>query len=188
MPQSQKVVELLPPPDRSAETARAASLVREHREALLALARRLCRHESDAGDLVQDTFERALRRADSLEQVTHPRAWLVAILHNLFIDRCRAHTPERGPQVEQLVERLPAAEPEPEPAWASITVDQIREALAKINRSFRQVFELHELEGLPYKAIALRLGIPTSTVGTRLIRGRRQLKELLLPADPDPGP
>ena len=66
------------------------AFAREHEAVLRATALRLCRDVSDARDLVQDTFERALRGFHTWRPDTDGRAWLMRILHNLFIDRCRA--------------------------------------------------------------------------------------------------
>ena len=43
------------------------------------------------------------------------------------------------------------------------------------------MYQLHALEGRSYNEIADRLRIPKATVGTRLIRARRKLRDLLLP-------
>lgn len=156
------------------------SLVREHQSALFATALRLSGNPTDAQDLVQDTFERAHRKADQFVAGTQARAWLVTILHHLFIDRCRRNrreqTTELAPELELASE--PAAE---EPAWSTITSAQVQAALERINPDFRAVYRLHALEGRSYQEIAQALEIPKATVGTRLARARTRLKELLLP-------
>lgn len=158
--------------------------LREHELALRALATRLCRSPADAGDLVQDTYERALRRRAQYEPGTNLRAWLCTILHHLFLDRCRARS--RGPThapLDELV--LPAPEPASEPAWAALTRDDVVAAVGRLDPEFRSVYQLHTLEGVPYQEIAARLGIPKATVGTRLARARRKLRDLLMPARAD---
>lgn len=155
--------------------------LREHEPALRGLAQRLCRNPADAGDLVQDTFERALQRRAQYQPGTNLRAWLCTILHHLFLDRCRAR--HRGPQHAPLDEvALPAPEPASEPAWAALTRDDVVAAVARLEPDFRSVYQLHSLEGVPYQEIAARLGIPKATVGTRLARARRKLRDLLMPA------
>ncbi|NTX35184.1 RNA polymerase sigma factor [Myxococcus sp. CA033] len=160
-----------------------AAFAREHEAALHATALRLCGNATDARDLVQDTFERGLRNLARYRPGTDGRAWLFTILHHLFIDRCRSRTRERRSDVsaEELEERIAAPEPEAAPAWAAIGPEQLREALERIPEEFSTVYRLHALEGRPYQEIAERLGIPKATVGTRLIRARRKLKELLMP-------
>src|SRR5262245_15547885 len=71
------------------EVSHGAELVHNHQDALLGRAVRLCGNLDRARDLVQDTFERALRRMDTLILGTNPRAWLMTILANLFLDGLR---------------------------------------------------------------------------------------------------
>ncbi len=160
-----------------------AVFVREHEAALHATALRLCGNATDARDLVQDTLERGLRSLERFKPGTDGRAWLLTILHHIFIDRCRSRTRERRADVsaEEVEERVAAPEAEAQPAWAAISPEQLREALEKIPEEFRLVYQLHALEGRSYIEISERLGIPKATVGTRLIRARRRLKELLMP-------
>lgn len=152
--------------------------VREHEAVLLAIARRLCANASDADDLVQETYERALRSLERYEDRGNLRSWLAAIMNNLFIDRCRKA--KRAPKTEGI-EELQIATPEPAapPAWANVTPAEVRLALDKIGPEFRTVYELHA-RGRSYDEIARELGIPKATVGTRLIRARKKLKEILL--------
>lgn len=163
-----------------------AAFAREHEAALRATALRLCGNPTDARDLVQDTFERGLRNLARYRPGTDGRAWLLTILHHLFIDRCRSRTRERRADVsaEDVEERIAAPEVEAAPAWATISPEQLREALEKIPEEFRSVYRMHSLEGRSYIEISERLGIPKATVGTRLIRARRRLKELLMPTPP----
>jgi len=155
------------------------ALILEHGEAVRGVARRLCRG-GDAEDLVQDVLERALRGFDPAQPPTHPRAWLMTILHNLFVDRCRAaHRQPTEDGAPGRVERLPVPEPEPVPNWATLGLDEVREALNELDEGFRRTYELHDIQGLSYDEIARELQIAKATVGTRLLRARRRLKELL---------
>jgi RNA polymerase sigma-70 factor, ECF subfamily len=153
--------------------------LREAEPFLRALAIRLCRNESDAQDLVQDTFERALRSGHG-ERLRNPRAWLAAILHNLFIDRCRARGRAlvRGTLDEGAA---PAGEPEDDAdrAWIDVTLADVRAALAEVGANFRRVYEMHVFEHRSYEQIAAALGISRVTVGTRLNRARHRLRAAL---------
>jgi len=68
---------------------------------LTRIAQRLYGHTADAHDLLQDTIERAIRQGLPAD-VQSPRAWLATIMHNLFVDRCRAAA--RAPVHEPLAE------------------------------------------------------------------------------------
>ncbi len=146
-----------------------------------AVALRLCRSQSDAHDLVQDALERALKSYARLPEGSNARAWLISILRNRFIDSCRRSVREKLDEGVTL-EALPAPEEqEAAPGWASITTDDLAAAVDKLSEEFRVVYQLHALQGRSYNEIAARLGIPKATVGTRLIRARRKLRDLLLP-------
>jgi RNA polymerase sigma-70 factor (ECF subfamily) len=155
-----------------------AALAR-HRPALAAHARRLCRGQLDADDLVQDTFERALRAADRVRDPGAVRGWLFTILTNVFIDRVRML--RSAPEAEAgIIEEMPHVEEPPDDGpWARLTGDDLRAAVARLPADARAVYLAHCIEGMPYASIAAALGIPRGTVGTRLLRARRLLRRLL---------
>ena len=147
----------------------------EHESALRYTAANLCRREWDTDDLVQDTFERALKfLAAGHPPPENMKAWLRSILKNAFIDRVRKKVFPHEPIDDQ-----PAPEIEVEPAWAQLSVDDIRAGLARLDATVRRVFELHYLDGLKYRDIAQRLGIPENTVASKLYRARKLLRDEL---------
>lgn len=160
---------------------RLAAALADAEPSLRRLALRLCGGSVDAHDLIQDTFERAVRRGIPVD-VRSPRAWLAAIMHHLFLDRCRAAArrpiPTELANVSSDVVRL---EPDvDDPAWTQITVDDIRDALDQVEPVYRDVYCMHTFEHLSHEQIAQRLSIPRMTVATRLHRARRRLREVLV--------
>ena len=141
---------------------------------LRAQARRLCRNESDALDLVQDTLLRALVYAETFESGTNLHAWLAQIQRSIFVSRYRRARRER-----RALERLtfdPCAWPEREPAPAGpVLGTRAAVALAELPDAFRRVVELVDLGGLEYVDAARALAVPVGTVMSRLYRGRRIL-------------
>ena len=81
-----------------------------------------------------------------------------------------------------MVEEEDIASPEPDApeAWEAISSQQVKDALADLERPFREVYELRLVENCSYDEIADRLTIPRSTVGTRLMRARHKLRRTLL--------
>lgn len=154
-----------------------SATVREHEEALLAIARRMCGNRDDAQDLVHDTYERALRNWERYAEQGNVRAWLVSIMHNLFIDACRRK--RRRPQSQEL-DTVELAQPEPvAPAkWTRLDEGQVARALDSLAVEFRRVYELHAA-GKSYDEIAAELNIAKATVGTRLLRARQKLRDQL---------
>ena len=153
--------------------------VSDYEGVLFARAMRLARSQSDAWDLVQDTYERALRGQASFRPGTNLRLWLMTIMYNLFLDRCRKQT--REPRAMAIDEGdIPNPEADvPEP-WESITSEQVHAAVADLEGPFREVYELRLISNCSYDEIADKLTIPRSTVGTRLLRARQKLKNRLL--------
>jgi RNA polymerase sigma-70 factor, ECF subfamily len=155
---------------------RADELVLQHREYLQGLARRLCRNHYDPEDLVQDVLEKTMRSPNSIPPGANERAWLSRVLHNLFIDRVRRKTARR----EEPIEAEPVMVAPVEGAWwESITVADIRAKLPRLPSEQRETFELFAFEGRSYDEIAAQLGIAKATVGTRILRARMKLRDLL---------
>jgi len=176
-----------PPALSAADRRRFESFAREHETVLFAVAKRLCGNSSDAQDLLQETFERGWKSFHRFQPGTNGRAWLMAILHNRFLDRCRRKVREplgsaRSESIEGHAERLTSSGSEEEaPAWAAVSTDQVLEAMGSLKEDFRITYQLHAVEGRSYAEIAETLRIPKMTVGTRLNRARRRLRELLMP-------
>src|SRR5262245_9282240 len=93
-----------------------AALAEEHRPALLARARRLCRNDTEAEDLLHDALERGLRAFPTVRDDRRGRGWLFAILGNAFVDAVRRR---RSRQVADLIDasELPAPAAEPPQIW-----------------------------------------------------------------------
>jgi RNA polymerase sigma-70 factor, ECF subfamily len=150
------------------------------RPVLLVLARRMCASDADAADVVQDTLESALLAGDRLHAVENLQAWLVTILHRRMIDLFRKRDREQlgdPPEEPAVTQEAPVVDA---PRWASVDAEQLRAAVARLDPEFREAFTLHAFERRSYKEIAIALGIPLNTVGTRLLRARRKLRALLL--------
>ncbi|HET6146725.1 MAG TPA: RNA polymerase sigma factor [Polyangia bacterium] len=157
-----------------------ALTVLPHEQALLRRGRRLVGSEADARDLVQETLERALRTFHGFRPGTAVWAWLRTIMNSVWIDGWRRR------QVAAKICSLPTidmAGPDPEPNASERRDEEILarlpEAISRLTPIFRQVLELRLQENRSYGEIAERLGIPARTVGTRILRARRQLRAIL---------
>jgi RNA polymerase sigma-70 factor (ECF subfamily) len=151
-----------------------------HMPALLGRARLLAGNEADAHDLVQETMERALRTFPHFRPGSAVAAWLLTIMRSVWIDAWRRRS--RGlPMVANGDVDTPAPEPEPPPLYelADAIVERLPGAIALLPPKLRTVLELRLIAKWSYRAIAAHLGLPARTVGTRLLRARRQLAEIL---------
>lgn len=159
------------------------SFATEHWHYLVALARR-AGGDIDAEDVAQDVFERWLRSRERLAPSTNVRAWMAVVLRHLIIDRQRRRriSPERLVPGEQTIEEHgaePAQRAEPERWWYHLGRGDVEAALDGLSPPQRSAFELFELEGKSYDEVAAALQISRSTVGVRVLRARRRLRELL---------
>ena len=157
--------------------AEVAALIVQLQRELLARARVLTGNATDAQDLVQDTAVRALGFQGG-PSATVNKSWLMRIMYNLFVDHYRSdkvrvcHARFVRLQTDDLL-------PEPTPLWDTLPSGALEAAVARLPAASRVVFTLHT-QGLPYVEIARKLGVPVPTVGTRLLRARRRLRELLI--------
>ncbi|TRZ95734.1 MAG: sigma-70 family RNA polymerase sigma factor [Rhodocyclaceae bacterium] len=144
--------------------------LRRYAHALLGEANR-------ADDLVQDTLERALSRWrlwQPLGGQGTPRAWLFAIMHNLFINQLKAGKAiDYRPDDE--VPDLPTR-PTQEDA---LGLRDLTRALATLPGDQREILLLIGLEELSYREAAKVLGVPLGTVMSRLSRARARLRGVL---------
>ena len=155
---------------------------------LFAAALRLTRNRSEAEDLVQDTFVKALRFADRFTPGTNLKAWLFTILHNTWRNRirdaARAPVDVDSDRVEDVVVGGASAPDTPERILLRATLDaDLQAALNALPVAFRQAVWLRDVEEFSYAEIGQMLEIPIGTVMSRISRGRRLLFDHLSAAD-----
>jgi RNA polymerase sigma-70 factor, ECF subfamily len=155
----------------------------EELRGLQKLARTLAGAAIDPDDLLHDALERALRSFDAFEQGSNLFAWMRTIMYRLAIDQTRgrrrrkAHLErERWALVQGPTE---SPDSDDDSVFAQLGMEDIRWALAQLPDTLRRNYHLFAIEGLSYYEIGRREGVPFATVGTRLLRARRKLRELL---------
>jgi RNA polymerase sigma-70 factor (ECF subfamily) len=155
-----------------------------HLDTLYRGALRLTRDPDQAQDLVQEAYLRALRYQHSYQPGTNMKAWLFAIMRNLFWDRFKGSHKEDvslddvGDFV--LFEKLrdEGAKPESD-VLDKIAATEVVAAVDKLPPLHREVVLLVDVEGFSYKDAAQTLGVPIGTVMSRLHRARQQLQKSL---------
>jgi len=151
------------------------TLTRDHHEFLLALARKLCRDQADPADLVQDVLVRTVSHFEKLPDGVNHRAWMTQVMKNLFLDQLRRDKT----RARFDPEALPPAADEPSPWWQDLDAGDIRAVLPDLPDELRDTFERFAFRGETYQQIADALAVPKQTVGTRILRARRRIKEIL---------
>jgi RNA polymerase sigma-70 factor (ECF subfamily) len=159
-------------------------LALEQVDVLYRVARRLTSHADQVADLVQETYLRALRAANTFDMQEHGiRPWLVRILQNVHFSR--AVRDKRQPtsiETAPLESGRQDSRSDPYPAgsagWDGMDERLVR-ALNDLPVEYRVVLLLWSVEEFSYKEIAESLEIPIGTVMSRLYRARQQLGEKL---------
>jgi RNA polymerase sigma-70 factor (ECF subfamily) len=136
-------------------------------------ARALTGNAMHADDLVQDTLERALGKW-ALWRPGNLRAWLLSIMHNLFVNQARSPRVVDCPGDEALPD-LPMRATQHD----ALELRDLVRCLARLPGEQREVLLLVALEDLSYEDTAKVLGVPVGTVMSRLSRGREKLRALL---------
>jgi len=150
-----------------------------HLDAAYNLARWLVKNETDAQDVVQEAYLRALRFSQSFRG-GNARAWLLAIVRNTaftWMSRNRTGDPSAGFDEEQHADEAPPADFE---FIRKADSEALRAALDELPEEFREMVVLRDVEGFSYKEIAEVADVPIGTVMSRLARARRRLKTALL--------
>lgn len=158
-----------------------------HLDAAFNFAFHLTYSESDANDLVQETFLKAYKFIESYKEGTNAKAWLFKILKHAFINEYRKknkqptkvdfeeiinyHDSDDASYVQHLDLR--------HEIFQGMLGDEVATALNSLSVDFKMIVLLCDVQGFTYEEIAAIIGIPIGTVRSRLYRARNLLKEKL---------
>lgn len=130
----------------------------------------MCGNSSDAEDLLQETFMKAISNIDLLEDLgdKERRAWLYKVARNLFYDTCRKKSVENKHPVK--IEEETGVE------FSTIETAMI---LSSLPPDLSQIFIMRYFEGYTSKEIAQEFDLSASGVRAALSRARKILREKL---------
>ncbi len=134
--------------------------------------------ETEAEDVVQETWVRAVRQLQGFRWQSAFATWLTGIGLNL----CRENLRQRGRW--QDGEIAPADELAAPPAAIGLRID-LEKAISLLPAGYRTVLLMHDLEGWNHREIARELGISSGTSKSQLACARRRVRDLLRPQQGD---
>ena len=139
----------------------------------------LTQDRSEAEDLVQETYAKALRGFAGFQAGTNFRAWIFRILRNTFLTS-RTGLKFAG-QEDVEVDSIASVDPSPEATLIGKADRKVvREALQELPVPFREILLLCDVEDMAYDEIAQVLAIPIGTVMSRVHRARKALRSKLI--------
>jgi len=151
-------------------------------DSLYNFARWLVHNSSEAEDLVQETYLKALRSFASFQPGTNFRAWMFRILRNTFLSSCstldRRMTVAVDSEEDFPTSSATSATPESLLIQRS-GIEACRQAIEQLPVIFREVILLCDVEDASYQEIAEILSIPMGTVMSRLSRARKAVRDSL---------
>jgi RNA polymerase sigma-70 factor (ECF subfamily) len=139
----------------------------------------LTQDKSEAEDLVQETYAKALRGFSSFQAGTNFRAWMYRILRNSFLGS-RTGLKTMVVLDEESGESLPTENVTPEVLLLEqANREMVQQALEGLPVQFREILLLCEVEEMSYQEISEALAVPMGTVMSRLYRARQALRTAL---------
>ncbi len=135
----------------------------------------LTRSAHDADDLLQLTFERAIRSIDSFEVGSRLDSWMYRIMQNLHRNSIR----DRLTREKTVVGGVDGADVPVDgerAAHAHLEMTDVQRFMARLDEQHRSVLMLVAVEGYGYNEVAEMLSVPVGTVTSRLARARLKLR------------
>ena len=163
-------------------------LVRPYERRVFAAAMAILRNEGDAEDVAQEAMLKALRAIRQFRADARFSTWLIQITVNEALMRRRK---DRNGMMEAIDDRRDEGSdyaPRDFADWREIPSEalerkevrqRLAQALASLDRKYREVFVLRDMEQLNIQETADALGISIASVKTRLLRARLMLRDLL---------
>lgn len=133
-------------------------------------ARALIGDAGAADDLVQDTLERALGKFHLWKPGTDLRAWLFAVMHNVYVNQLRRRRESAAFDEETMEIPVQAAQE------GALAARDLQRGLERLPAEQLEVLLLVVLEDMSYQEVATALDVPIGTVMSRLSRARDKLR------------
>ena len=163
------------------KAAQFEAIALPHFGAAYNLARWLVRDDHDAEDVVQEAYMRAFRFFGGYRG-GDSRSWLLTIVRNTcytWLQQNRSR--ELTEPIDDKLDEVGISTENPETRLLqTLDAQRVRQALQDLPIEFREVLIMREMEELSYKQISTIADLPIGTVMSRLARGRKRLRELLV--------
>lgn len=147
-----------------------------HMNDLFRTARRVLSNQTEAEDVVQETFLQAWKSFERFELGTNCRAWLYKIMFHVIQHNQRKRFSFNLRSMRDDGVELEASLVYEPPVPQELTDEEVIAAFDRIPTQYREAMVLADLQEFSYKEVAETLRIPQGTVMSRLNRGRKLLR------------
>ncbi|MBT8147845.1 MAG: sigma-70 family RNA polymerase sigma factor [Gammaproteobacteria bacterium] len=158
--------------DGTTKKQRYESLVDAFYQDVFRYAYWICKSKPLAEDLAQETFLRAWRSLDSLQNDKAAKAWLFTILRRENARLYERFQPDLVDVEDQSLTETKTDEPD-----AAMERELLHSAIEQLESEYREPLLLQVVGGFSGKEIADMLDLNSNTVMTRLFRARSKLKD-----------
>ena len=160
---------------RNGDETAVRELYKQYGGAITTVARSIVYSPQLVEEVVQQTFLKAWRSADSFDETREIAPWLYTIARRSAIDALRR---ERDPMsdIDAVAHQLTSSDPEFDEVYEAF---EVRRAVDALPTEERDVVELSHNVGLSHREIGERLGIPMGTVKSRSARAHKRLAAAL---------
>jgi RNA polymerase sigma-70 factor (ECF subfamily) len=170
---------------RSRDEAAVRSIIQSNNRRLYRLARGILRNDSEAEDVVQETYVRAFTNLERFRGESSLSTWLARIAMNEALGRLRRQRPSvewtslpQGALEAQIIQFPLSSADDPEKSMAQREIQRVVEhAIDELPEAFRIVLITRVIEGMNVEETADILGLKPETVKTRLHRARTMLRD-----------
>jgi len=159
------------------------TLANQHKDEVYRQMIRACGNREDAEDVLVEALVKAYKHLDQLRDIATFRAWLAQIARRVCWQLKQREALQPLLQlsvVEEEGREIPSGE---QPLEQQIALRQmsslLHEAVDKLSEEYRSVYVWRDLEDVPAKEVAKRLGISIAAVKSRLHRARESVREAL---------
>ena len=147
----------------------------EYREILYRFILKRVKDSLLADDIVQDVLLKAHTRLHTLKDQDRVLPWLYQITRNTIVDYYRQHRPSEALSASLMIEEMPLTQ-EAERELACCILPLVKQLPPR----YQQAMLLAEIEGLSQQEVAIKQRLSLPGAKSRVQRGRRLLKKLLL--------
>ncbi len=129
----------------------------------------------DAADLTQQVFLHVFRKIDQFAGKARFETWLYRVASNEALQHLRRSSRRTTlPLQQEPMSHHPREDKQHE------AKELLEQAIAQLDPELRSIFLMREIDKLSYDEIAVAADIPAGTVGSRLNRARRELRQCLI--------